>query len=114
MPFFFSAPGLAFSPLSVILIITISQHFLILMVESKFKLEGNGPLGHPADSEFDTWTVRQFSLQATFSRECLAVHIDGTSAEGTSGSYRDGGRYLAPLPPKQFNVTFELPRREMK
>lgn len=74
----------------------------------------NGPLGHPADGEFDTWTVTQFSIQATFSRECLAVRIDGTTAQGTSGFYRDGGRYLEPLPPKQFNVTFELPRREMK
>jgi hypothetical protein len=74
----------------------------------------NGPLGHPADGEFDTWTVTQFSVRATFSRECLAVGIGGTTAQGTSGFYRDGGRYLEPLPPKQFNVTFELPRGEMK
>jgi len=74
----------------------------------------NGPLGHPGDGEYDTWTMTQFRVRATFSREYLAVGIDGTTAEGKSGFYRDGGRYLEPLPPRQFQVAFELPRKEMK
>ncbi|MGW8394173.1 hypothetical protein [Pseudoduganella sp. HUAS MS19] len=29
----------------------------------------NGPLGHPADGEYDTWPIKQFRTRSIFSRE---------------------------------------------
>ena len=70
-----------------------------------------GPLGHPGDGEFDYRPIKQFDVRSRYTAEDLSVQIEGVTESGTSGfsQYRD-----KPLPPWEFQVSFIVPRADMK
>jgi hypothetical protein len=80
----------------------------------RYSISGNrvggvsrGPLGHPGDGEYDSWSLKNFDLRGHFTKSHLEISVRGVSEEG-SGSFSIG-----PLAPRAFHVRFVVPREEL-
>lgn len=71
----------------------------------------SGPLGHPGDGEFDTRQICRFELRVRYTADSLFAKIEGTTESGIAGMPEISNQ---PLIPWKFDVSFVVPRSEMK
>lgn len=69
----------------------------------------DGPLGSPADGEYDVRIVSRFSLLATFRKDIVTLAIEGATHPGVSGLRQ----ITAAIAPIRFQVAFSVPLARM-
>jgi hypothetical protein len=83
----------------------------------RYKMEGTnlgvvtyGPLGHPADGEYDFHHVSRFELLSKYTAKEMTVSIEGATHWGTPGLRE----HSAKIPPLSFHVAFTVPLAGME
>jgi hypothetical protein len=74
----------------------------------------HGPVGHPGDGEYDYYPIKRFEVVASFTRDLLYVQLEGVTEIGRSGFQDLSDQSRPPLHSCRFNVSFFVPRGEMK
>ena len=73
-----------------------------------------GPLGHPADGEFDVRPVHAFTARAAYSPQKLFLEFSGRTESGFEVCRCAGTVEKLGLAPEDFRVRFEVEREEVQ
>ena len=74
----------------------------------------HGPLGHPGDGEYDYHPIKRFEVLARYTRDLLCVQLEGVTETGRIGFQGLSDQSRTPLHARRFNVSFYVPRCDMK
>ena len=73
-----------------------------------------GPLGHPADGEFDVRPVHAFTARVAYSPQKLFLEFSGRTESGFEVCHCAGKVEKLGLAPKDFRVRFEVEREGLQ
>ncbi|MDE2420312.1 MAG: hypothetical protein KGO49_03900 [Gammaproteobacteria bacterium] len=95
-------------------VVNMKSGFFFRIQETKVGSYMEGPLGHPADGEFNVRPISEFQVRSQYIDTMLVVEIEGITELGYNICNFSGEQGDSNLASWSFNVLFKIPRTEMK